>query len=147
MRRHDESLSDGKGPGCEAGVTLRRKERGHSRNKTERNGGGMEWRGTRSVRIELPNRTRLVLERIDRRVDLSPIFDLVSPWTGRRRGRREAKIGYHLCAGAPLVIPLTSVSAIRMRRRGARRSKHFQSGTGIFFEAACSDCLGFRGRR
>jgi len=44
----------------------REKERERSlAEPTERNDSGMEWYGTRSVRIELPNRTRLfVRERL-----------------------------------------------------------------------------------
>jgi len=63
------------------------------------------------VRIELPNRARLFLAG----ESITWIFrrsSTTSPRSGRRRNRRQAKIGYYLCTGAPLAIPLTLVSAI-----------------------------------
>lgn len=77
----------------------REREWDHSRNKTERNGGGMEWHGTRSVRIELPNRTRLLLARRELDRGLRGSFaDLRPRLLGRDGavvvGRRKLDITY-----------------------------------------------------
>jgi len=124
----------------QGGEKKREKERGQSRNKIERNGGGMKrngmawhgmawhdmaWHGTWPVCIESPNRTHLIGRSLSFAqkeqivagrfaVDTSFFFrrsQISSSLRTRTAPRsQQAKIGY-LCAGAPLVIPLTSICA------------------------------------